>query len=377
MSNSNLIDVHVHVGLLGNRWPHLGRLSEWYRQQITYKIFLLFAGIPEDKVSDTTLHEAALKTINNSSLDKVVCLALDPVYDNKGNRCEGASNVWVDNDYIVDQLQKDSSKILLGASVHPYDPDFQKRVKKYIDKGAVLLKWVPSAQQINLADERVGQAVEFLAMAKDGKPLPLLLHVGPEYAIPTTNDKTQTYDFLCWSWIEGFRNWFRFKNKWHTPEVKKIEENISRALKAGATIIFAHCGLPYFASGILGFLEHSDFSVVSRYLEQNDKKQDDKNLYSGKCYADVSALSTPFRSKYFKNVAALPRDYLLFGSDFPTPVFEIYADEKEMKRDLKAIFEGYLERAFVPQDNLLDVNYRQLRTAFPGHPLFTNFSKLI
>ena len=367
-----LIDVHVHVGLMGNRWPELGGFSEWYRQQLTFKIFLLFAGIEPDKVSDTSLHETVLKTIKSSGMEKVVCLALDPVYDFTGERCESASNVWVDNEYIVQKLQPESDKILLGASVHPYDPEFESRVNKYITKGAVLLKWVPSAQQINLADERVGKALEFLATAKDGKPLPLLLHVGPEYAIPTTDDKTFSYDFISWSWMEKVRNWFRFGNRWNTPQLDKIEANIKKGLKAGSKIIFAHCGLPYFASGLLAFLEHSDFKVVRKYLENNNKSK-----YSGRCYADISACCTPFRKNYFTKISKLPPEYLLFGSDFPTPVFEIYADLKEINRDFKAMLNGHLERIIVPQDNLLDVNYQHLKKAFPGHPLFTNFSKLL
>lgn len=374
MSNGNLklIDVHVHVGLLGNRWPQWGKLSEWYRQQLGYKIFLMFAGIKPDQVSDTLLTETVIKAIDTSTMDKVVCLALDPVYDTNGKRCEGASNFWVDNEYIIQRLQVDSGKVLLGASVHPYDPEFKSRVIKYADKGAVLVKWLPSAQQINLADERVGNALEFLAKAKHGKPLPLLLHVGPEYAIPTTDDKTLTYDFLSWSWIEKARNWIRFKKRWHTPQIDGIEKNLIRALDAGAIIIFAHCGLPYFAYGVFSSLEHSDFPVVKRYLEQSNK-----NLYPGKCYADISAFSTPFRKEYFSQLAKLPADYLLYGSDYPTPVFEIYADMKEKMRDFKAMLDGHLERVIVPQDNLLDVNYQMLRQAFPGHPLFTNFSKMI
>jgi predicted TIM-barrel fold metal-dependent hydrolase len=213
--------------------------------------------------------------------------------------------------------------------------------------------------------------MKFLAKVRNKKPLPLLLHIGPEYAIPTTDEKTFTYDFMSWSWMDKTLNRFRFKNRWYTPQVKEIEKNINNALQAGAVIIFAHCGLPYFASGISRCLEHSDLHVVRCYLEQNGKNQ-----YPGKCYADVSALSTPFRAKYFDKVADLPPDYLIFGSDFPTPLFELYADEKEMRRDLKAIFAGHFERALVPQDNLLDVNYRQLRTAFPGHRMFTTFSKL-
>lgn len=372
MSDGNLIDNHIHVGLVGNHWPKLGKMSEWYREQLGFKIFLMFAGVKPEEVSDTHLTEAIIKTIDSSLVDKVVCLALDPVYDIKGVRNEGASHMWVDNDYIVNELQPKSNKVLLGASVHPYDPEFKTRVSKYVDKKAVLIKWLPSAQQINLADKRVADALEFLATAKNGKPLPLLLHVGGEYAIPTTDERTSTYDFLCWSWLESVRNWFRFKNHYHTPDIKAIEKNLRRGLDTGATIIFAHCGMPYFANGLLAFLEHSDFPVVKKYLEQNDK-----NLYPGKCYADISAFSTPFRKEYFDDIRKLPSDYLIYGSDYPTPVFEIYSDEKEKMKDFKAMINGDLERIVVPQDNMLDVNYKMLHQAFPGHKLFTNFSKLI
>ncbi|MBK7632751.1 MAG: hypothetical protein IPJ23_19105 [Ignavibacteriales bacterium] len=272
------------------------------------------------------------------------------------------------NEYIVEKLKPESEKILLGASVHPYAQNFEARVKYCLDNRAVLLKWVPSTQQINLADKKVGVALEHLAEVK----LPLLLHVGPEYAIPTTDKRTQSYDFLSWSWLEKTRNWFRFKNRWYTPDIEGIKKNLERGLNAGGKIIFAHCGLPYFANRLLSFLEHSDFPEVQRYLKQNKDDED-----SGKCYADVSALSTPFRLDYFDKIADLPPKYLLFGSDYPTPVFEIFANTEEKKKDLKAMLEGHLERAIVPQDNLLDVNYHQLRQAFPGHPLFTNFSKLI
>ncbi|MBK7632750.1 MAG: hypothetical protein IPJ23_19100 [Ignavibacteriales bacterium] len=97
MSNPELklIDIHVHVGLIGNKWPDMGYMSAWYRQQLTFKIFLLFAGIKAENVSDTILHDVIVRTIETSMMDKVVCLAMDPVYDNNGNKCEGASHFWV------------------------------------------------------------------------------------------------------------------------------------------------------------------------------------------------------------------------------------------------------------------------------------------
>jgi hypothetical protein len=74
-------------------------------------------------------------------------------------------------------------------------------------------------------------------------------------------------------------------------------------------------------------------------------------------------------------VAKLPEESLLFGSDFPTPVFELSAGLKEAWRDFRAVLRGDLGRIIIPQDNLLDVNYRELRNAFPGHSMFTNFER--
>lgn len=375
MTDFSKIDMHVHVGLVGDKWSHWGHFSEWFRRQIVYKSFLIFGGIKEHEVSDPVLTEKTIEVIDTCGLDKVVCLALDPVFDEKGNRRPDLSNVWVDNEYIIQKLRSVlPDRILLGASVHPFDPRFTERVKDYADKEAVLLKWLPSAQQFDLSDERVGRAMRALATAgRNGGPLPLLLHVGPEYAIPSTDERTSSYDFLSWSWTDRVHNFLRGRNRWFTPKVKKVHENIGAALGEGAIIIFAHAGLPYFSPGFVGKLfEHSDFKTIRDYLGKTYKGQ-----FKGKCYTDLSACCTPVRRTYFRDLAKLPEELVFFGSDFPTPAFELSADPGEMVNDFKAILKGQFYRIIVPQDNLLDVNYRELQVAFPGHPMFTNFSQQI
>ncbi len=369
-----VVDVHCHVGLLGDEHPRWGKMSDWYRRQTVYQIFLFYGRMDPAQVSDRTLREATEKAVGDSKVDHVVCLALDPVYDPKGQRREDLAHMWVDNDYVLDLRQSLGDKVLLGASVHPYDPDFQGRVVDYVDKGAVLLKWLPSAQQIDLADGRVRDALTFLATARDGGPLPLLLHCGPEYAIPSTDPRTSSYDCLSWSWWDGFINSLRGANKWHRPRTKEIEENLKAGLGEGAVIIFAHCGLPYYAPNWLKqAFEHSEFETVSRYLHEYPADSPE----GGRCYADVSACVTPFRRSYFDALKELPPRSLLFGSDFPTPVFELSAGVGEVMEDFKAVLEGHLDRIIVPEDNLIDVNYDELSHFFPGHPLFTNFGSLL
>lgn len=284
--------------------------------------------------------------------------------------------MWVANEYIVKKLRDQlPSKILFGASVHPYDSNFIDRAKKCVNDDAKLMKWLPSAQHIDLADERVGKAMEFLARAgNNGKALPLLLHVGPEHAIFSDDPRTESYNFLSWTWKDKFANFFRNKkSKLFVPRVEKILQNIRAAVDAGGIIIFAHCGLPYFVSGFLGrFLEHSDFKMVKNFLTETGNVAP-----GGACYADVSAICTPFRKKYFDDIEKLPRERLLFGSDFPTPVFELSADPKEILKDFEAVLKGDFWRIIIPQDNLIDVCYRELKHFFPGHPMFTNSNKII
>lgn len=374
--NNLVIDVHMHVGLKGDRWGNLGHFSPWYQRQLVYKIFLFYARIDEASVCDTVLMEKTLETADQSGVDKVICLALDHVFDEAGKPQMNQSHMWVANEYIVDCLRpRLPDKILFGASVHPYDSNFTDRVKKCVDDDAKLMKWLPSAQHIDLADERVGRAMKFLACAgKNGKALPLLLHVGPEHAIFSDDPRTESYDFLGWTWKDKFANFFRAKkNKLFVPKVDKIRQNIRAAIDAGAVIIFAHGGLPYFFSGFLGrFLEHSDYKIVKNFLLESVEATS-----KGACYADVSAICTPFRKRYFKDLEKLPRERLLFGSDFPTPVFELSADLKENLKDFEAVLKGDFWRIIIPQDNLIDVCYRELKYFFPGHPLFINSNEIV
>jgi len=368
----DVIDVHFHVGLLGDRFPEWGSPSSWYRRQLQFKAFLLYTRVHQDELCDDKMMEKTLETIDGSRMDGVVCLALDPLYDEQGHRREDLSHMWVDNEYVLHLRRELPYRVLLGASVHPYDPNFEDRVRTYVDEGAVLLKWLPSAQGINLADERTRNALVKLAtIGPDGGPLPLLLHTGPEYAIPPSNIRVKPYDFLSWGRLDRFRNLFH-RPRWLTPDTKTLNANLRHALDQGTTVIFAHCGLFYFTGGFLGrILEHSEFKSVRNYLHAYPAT----STSGGRCFADCSAFATPFRQTQFKEVAKLPQDSLLFGSDFPTPVFELSADLQEAWRDFKAMLKGDFERIIVPQDNLLDVNHRELSIAFPNHKMFTNFQR--
>lgn len=378
------IDMHMHVGVIGDEeWAKpFGKMSQKYRSDPKYKVFLLFAGLSEQQANDAGLMNASIDRIRSCTLDYVVCLALDPVYEREtGQRQESRSEIWVDNSFILHLRDKAGNnthgqpKVLLGCSVHPFASDFKARVDAYVQDGAVLIKWLPSAQQFKMDDPKVLDAMKYLATAKQGRPLPILLHTAYEYAIPTTDERSTSFDFLSWKWYEWMWNRTRGKERWHDPDVRAIRNNLKAALGAGCVIIFAHCGLPYFATNsFLRTFEHDDSSVVRDFLEANPPSP----IPAGCAYADVSAFCTPTRKTFFGDIAAWPNQYLLYGSDFPTPAFELSADVKEMLEDFKAMLKGHPERIVVPEDNLLDVNFRELSQYFgAAHPMFTNFGKLL
>jgi predicted TIM-barrel fold metal-dependent hydrolase len=368
----DVVDLHFHVGPRGEPDTEHGGVSDTLRNTWPlYDIMLLYLRIKKGEDTDEKFKERVIDVITGAtSVGRAVCLELDHVWDENGDPHWKASNFWVRNQYVLDLVGQHPDRMLYGASVHPFRNDFEEEVQKCVDQGAVLLKWLPSAQQFSLEQPKVRSAMKFLATAKSGAPLPLLLHVGYEGAIPTTRPYTQSYDFLSWSFWDGFRNFWRFGKKWHTPNLPEVRRTLDEALEAGAVIIFAHVGLPYFFAHAEIF-EHSDFPTVREYLERTAQGK----TAPGRCYADVSACATPFRRAYFENLAKLPRDLLLFGSDFPTPVFELSADLEEAWDDFKAIMDGKLKQIVIPEDNLIDVNHRELHHFFPDHPMFTNFAR--
>jgi hypothetical protein len=179
-----------------------------------------------------------------------------------------------------------------------------------------------------------------------------------------------SFNFLSWSTPDRVRNWFRGKHRFARPRVRRIRRNLREGLDAGAVIIFAHCGLPYWAPyGWLGkWLEHTDRTAVRRFLRNP--------AYRGKAFADVSAILTPFRHSYFSKLRKLPEGSLVMGSDFPVPIFTLPMDLAQDLKDLEEVLTGHM-KDIVPKGNLIDVNYRELQTVFgKGHPMFTKFASL-
>ncbi len=217
-----------------------------------------------------------LKDVRNSDMDKVVALAFDKPYDDKG------VHYYVPNQYVVD-LSKKHEEILAGISINPERPDAIDELEKY-KNDAVLVKWSPGVMRFNPADKK--HAKFYQKLAESG--LPVLTHSGGESNI-------------VYGGVKGLIR----------------PHNLRSALDQGVKVIAAHCGAPeYFEE----FLE----MVIGR----------------DNFYGDLSAMARKRRRGFLEKLAKMEEIHgkLLQGSDYPLPpengVELIIQRDYEIKREM-------------------------------------------
>ena len=334
--NKEVIDVHIHYGTpqdaeSGCYW------SEEFEKGVAFFAFRLIVYGLFKKINPERIKEHLLKVITKSKhVDKSVFLALDQVFDEKGivydQHGRGKkTHLYVPNSCIIG-LAKENDRILFGASVHPYRPNWQDELRYCLDNKAVLCKWIPSSQQIDLMHSMCIPFFETLAKEK----LPLLCHVGPEAAIPPYDKASQELN---------------------SPRL------LRNALDAGVTVIAAHVALP---------LLPPPFESEKPYLELVALFQEAKTR-PWKLYADISAINLGPRGQYIDRLKMdIPPDGLLFGSDYPIPILDIsQRPHLSLGHWLKHFFETITIR------NPLDKNYRLIKHMDFDGAIFYNASNIL
>ncbi len=327
-----IIDMHVHFG--GPKNPdNECYWSDTFKKQPAYWLLKLTSYSLFKEPSFDEVEKKILSVINGAKkVDKVVLLAMDKVYRSNGTPVDSETHLYVPNDYII-KLARENPRILLGASVHPYRNDWKEELDKCRSNGAVLCKWIPSSQQIDVTDEKCFPVYDYLAEHN----LPLLVHSGPEYSIPTSDDR-----------------FIEFNNP----------KYLRTALDRGVTVIIAHCALPYF--GALDTKYQDDMEEFFKLFEESKNK-------SWKLYADLSAIAEPLRNAYVPEILAkIPQDRLLFGSDYPIPPSEFsYKKGKNIIKWIRLTLKALSIR------NPLDKNYFVLEKMGFSNQVFNNVNYLL
>lgn len=228
----------------------------------------------------------------SKEIDGLVLLALDALYDpDSGELDKKRTDLWVSNRFLAkkvrelnDRLTKEDDpwkrekKFYWGASVSPNRKDWEAEMEFVVnDPNAVLIKLIPSVQDINLRDPKHKDYYESLAKNK----MPLLCHVGPEYSFPEGIRERE-------------RDNFRFLDK---------------PLECGVTVIAAHCATPVFP---IDKNETKEFGAFMRSANSGARFQ---------LWGDTSAFCLLTRIPILQEIIeTFPPEWLVHGSDFPIPI---------------------------------------------------------
>ena len=269
-------DIHAHIA--GVEFEENGNyLSRRILRSAPFLFFTRACGFSRRdlrrKGIDRGLAARVAEWIGGSGVDKAVLLAYDAVYADDGSIDWDRTHMIVSNSYVA-SLAGENPSILFGASVNPRRRDALEELERVAEMGAVLVKWLPTGQDIDpMSPDNDRFFAELAALG-----LPLLCHTGGERAVVNLNDS------------------------YNSPA------NLERALDAGVTVIAAHCG-----SRSLFWDEcYLDvwLGMVERY----------PNLYG-----DIAAFGLPGRAYAARRLLASPSasTRLLHGSDFPVPAAPI------------------------------------------------------
>jgi uncharacterized protein len=205
-------------------------------------------------------------------VSKAVLLGMDGVYDQAGRLDREHTDFLIGNDYVLATARAHPDAFLPGVSINPMRRDAIDEVHRCADAGAALVKVLPNAQQFDPGDARHKAFYRALAARR----LPLLSHVGYEFSLIGKDQSMGD------------------PNRLRVP------------LDEGTTVIAAHaCSY--------GLILREKFLPTLRDLA---------GRYRG-FYADVSALTLPNRFRMLLHLRKHPELHprLLFGTDYPLPVF--------------------------------------------------------
>jgi len=265
------LDMHVHV--VGNGSGGTGcwlRVKGWHWPLAA--LMMREVGLPLSTMAgdlDRLYAQKLLHLVRDASLEAVIILAQDLVYDDQGLPIENAGSYYVPNDYVL-ALARRHPEFLPAVSIHPARPDAVEELERCLSAGAVMLKCLPNCQNINCSDRRFTRFWERMAEAK----LPLLAHTGGEHTLPVV------------------------RRDYADPRTLLLP------LECGVNVIAAHCATK---SGLLDPEYFYEFVAMTGRFP---------NLYG-----DTSAFNVPIRGRHIPECLRRPLlDRLVHGSDFPVPV---------------------------------------------------------
>jgi uncharacterized protein len=256
------LDLHVHLVST--------HTSPRFRRSLPYQLLRRTLRLPGDDDSAIRLYRENLVAQVSAAreIDAVVMLALDRPFDAAG--LPMPAHLHVTNEDAATLCGR-GSRLLLGASIHPYRTDALEALEQAVALGAVLIKWLPPSQRIDPASPLCRP---FYARMRE-LGLPLLSHTGAERTLPMSD--APLGDPRC----------------------------LLPALEMGLTVIAAHAGT---RGGV--------------WADPFPQEVADLCAHHPKLFLECSAFASPARFHAMRKMWAIPflRDRFVYGSDFPVPL---------------------------------------------------------
>lgn len=187
MDKPEVIDIHCHTAGLG--YGESGCfISGTLQRSWKYKVYLKAFGVTEGELKECgdfiILKHLSQLLEESEQVSKAVILAMDGVIGIDGEIDISRTEIYIPNEFIANNVNK-FDNLLYGASINPYRKDSLELLAKAKADGAVLIKWLPSIQNIDPADRVI---IPFYKGLQE-YGIPLLSHTGDEHSFTKAQNK--------------------------------------------------------------------------------------------------------------------------------------------------------------------------------------------
>ena len=297
-----LWDGHVHLIGTGDNnsgiWINPQMRSIFHPQQFAqFKFYLNAACADPDQVDQSFVTRllALYRELPHGA--RLLLLAFDYTYDEKGKRQKALSAFHTPNEYAASIAQAHPQKFEWIASIHPYREDCVEVLYAAAKQNARAVKWLPPAMGINPGSKLCNR---FYTAMKELN-MPLLVHAGEEKAVHGANKHTYSNPLL-----------------------------LREPLRQGVRVIVAHCASLGKSIDIdSGSKKKSadNFELFQRLMDEEE--------YEGLLFGEISAMTQINRVGPALDTLISRQDWhhrLINASDYPLPaVMPLFSLRKMVK----------------------------------------------
>ncbi len=184
---SKLIDTHAHLlgtGDAGSGCRVHPHMSQWWHPGEMLRRHVILNGACVAKNAES-IDRTYVQNLLNLSADfppgaRWWLFAFEQAHNDQGQAQPEKSTFYVPDAYAAQIAASHAHRFDWVASIHPYREDALTRLDAALKAGAIAIKWLPSAMNIDLRDPRCKPFCERLTRAN----VPLIVHCGEEKAVP-------------------------------------------------------------------------------------------------------------------------------------------------------------------------------------------------